>query len=205
MSRADVAEAAAELTRCFLVAKFLTRQPDTIPANGPGLPAGPAEPWNGQAAAAFLDAVQEARDLEHELRAEVTGRPGLAYRTRGSARGGSDGNTIRAIAAIVALSEAVGDEEAADAARRMTRRAVAVGRLPAVDTADVWQQVRYPCPYCQLGMLRACMRGERYGQVTCLRYGDCRDGDGHHPVGRLDVSRLTGDTIVVWTDGRVTP
>ncbi len=202
MSRADVAEAAAGLARCLCLAGQLSPQPDTIAANGPGLPAGPAEPWNAQAANAFLDAWQEVRDLEHELRAEVTGRPEWVYRTRGPARGGSDANTNAALAAIAALAEAVDDPAAADIARRMGRRAAVVLQLPAVDEAERAQTVPARCPYCGVGMMRVFPRS---GRVTCLRYGSCRDSGGHHPAGQLDVSRLTGDAIIVWADGRVTP
>jgi hypothetical protein len=197
MSRADVAEAAAELTRCFLAAKILITQPDTIAANGPGLPAGPAEPWNGQAAAAFLGAVQEARDLEHELRAEVTGRPGEVYRTRGPARGGSDANTVAAIAAIVALAEAVDDPAAADAARRMGRRATVVLQLPAVDEAELWVRVRAGCHHCGCPMMQLAPRS---GRVTCIRWGRCTDHAGNHPVGVVQQS-VTGEPMVAWADG----
>ncbi|HMH93886.1 MAG TPA: hypothetical protein VK586_22750 [Streptosporangiaceae bacterium] len=202
MSRPDVAQAAAELARCLDVAARLTARPDTIAANGPGLPAGPAQPWNTAAANACLDGAREARDLEHELRAEVTGRPQLAYRTRGRARGGSDGNTVKALAAVVALAEAVGDQDAADVARRLGQRAAAVQRLPAVDTAEPWRRVAAACPYCGYAMLGVAARS---GLVHCLRGGACLDADGRPPAGSLDVSRLTGDAVIVWQDGLITP
>jgi hypothetical protein len=195
VSRADVTTAAAELTRCHAVALVLITQPDTVASSGPGTPTGSAPPWNAAAANAALDIHQDVRDLERDLRHAVTGHPGQP-------RGGSDRNTAAAIAAIVALAEAVTDGDASDAARRMTRRAVAVQQLPAVDEAERWQRISASCPYCGFPMLRVAPRS---GQVTCLRYGDCSDADGHHPVGRLDVSRLTGDAIVAWADGRVTP
>lgn len=198
MSRADVAEAAAELSRCLLIAELLIARPDTIAANGPGLPAGPAEPWNSQAASAALDAHQEVRDLEHELRAEVTGRPHLAYRTRGPARGGSAGNTTKALAAITALAEAVDDPAAADVARRMGRRATVVLQLPAVDKAERWLQVAGArCHHCQVPML---LLAPRAGRVTCLRRGACFDHDGNHPKGFVRHG-LDGQPLVEWQDG----
>jgi len=44
----------------------------------------------------------------------------------------------------------------------------------------------------------------RSGDVTCLRYGACRDHDGHHPAGRLDISHLTSEPVIRWNDGLVT-
>lgn len=43
------------------------------------------------------------------------------------------------------------------------------------------------------------------GKVTCLRFGACSDSNGHHPVGAMDVSRLTGDPLIRWNDGLVAP
>jgi hypothetical protein len=40
--------------------------------------------------------------------------------------------------------------------------------------------------------------------VTCLK-GDCADGDGNHPAGRMGYSPVDGVTPVIeWNDGLVT-
>jgi hypothetical protein len=196
VSRAAVADAATALHHAITIATRLIARPDTTPAGAIGEAAGSAPPWNAAAANAALDATEGVRRLEPSLRLAVTGHVGPR-------RGGSDANTTAAIRAVVALSEAVSDDSAAVVARLMRRWVTGVQRLPAVDTAEVWQEVRQRCPYCGLGMLRACMSGERFGMVTCLRFGVCSDGDGNHPQGRLDVSRLTGDVILAWADGTV--
>jgi hypothetical protein len=77
-----------------------------------------------------------------------------------------------------------------------------IQELPAVDQAEPWRRLPAQCPYCGFAMLRV---RPRSGEVTCLRYGACTDADGQHPAGRLDVSRLTGEPIVQWNDGLVTP
>jgi hypothetical protein len=197
VNRTAVTDAAADLTRAITTAETLITQPDTAPAV-PGGATGSTPPWNAAAANAALGAHQLARRLEASLRYAVTGHCGPP-------RGGSDANTAAAITAITRLAEAVSDDSAALAARLMDQASAAVDRLPAVDTADVWQHLRAPCPYCGLGMLRACMSGERYGEVTCLRYGACVDREGRHPRGRLGVNGVTGDGLVAWADGLVTP
>jgi hypothetical protein len=190
-----VADAAAALTEAITTAAQLITEPDTTPAGAIGGAAGSAPPWNTAAANALLDAHQLTRRLEASLRYAVTGHTG-------SPRGGSDANTAAAILAITRLAEAVSDDSAALAARLMDRATSAVDRLPAVDTAQVWRRVAAPCPFCGFGMLRVAPRS---GQVTCLRYGACHDSEGHHPQGRLDVSRLSGEAIIVWSDGRISP
>jgi hypothetical protein len=84
----------------------------------------------------------------------------------------------------------------------MDAAALAVARLPAVDTAQVWRRVAAPCPYCGFGMLRY---APGPGIVTCLRFGACFDSDGRHPQGQLGVNGVTGDGLVAWNDGLVTP
>jgi hypothetical protein len=195
VNRTAVTDAAAELTSAITTAGRLITQPDTTPAGAIGEAAGSAPPWNAAAANAALGAHQLTRRLEASLRLAVTGRCGPA-------RGGSDANTAAAIAAITRLAEAVSDDSAAVAARLMDAASLAVARLPAVDTAQVWRRVAAPCPYCGFGMLRYAPGS---GVVTCLRFGACHDSDGRHPQGQLGVNRVTGDGLVAWNDGLVTP
>jgi hypothetical protein len=195
VNRTAVGDAATALHHAITTAEQLITKPDTTPAGAIGEAAGSAPPWNAAAANAALGAHQLARRLEASLRFAVTGHCGPR-------RGGSDANTAAAIAAITRLAEAVSDDSAALAARLMDQATAAVDRLPAVDTAQVWRRVAAPCPYCGFGMLRY---APRPGVVTCLRFGVCFDSDGRHPQGQLGVNGVTGDGLVAWSDGLVTP
>jgi hypothetical protein len=204
--RTAVADAAAELARAVTVAEVLIGRPDTEGTTAAGSATVPSAPWNTQAANAALDAHQLARRLEASLRRDVTGRTGPA-------RGGSDANTLLAIAAITSLSYALPEGHVRTengepcpcgycrVARLLTRMVMAVERLPAVDTAEVWQRVAAECPYCGRGMLRYAPRS---GRLTCLAYGSCADSDGNHPVGHLTISELDSMPCVAWADGLVT-
>jgi hypothetical protein len=190
----SLADPCATLAAWLPIAQALITEPDTDGTTGGGKP-GSKPPWNPSAAAAAMDAHEGVRRLEAAMRLEVTGHTGPR-------RGGSDRNTIAAITAIEALSNAVSDATVARAARDLATLTRRIHELPAVDEAEPWRRIPAPCPYCGFGMLRVAPRS---GQVTCLRYGACRDSEGHHPVGHMDVSRLTGDPLIRWQDGLVAP
>jgi hypothetical protein len=186
-------QSCADLAAWLPVAQALTSEPDTDGTTGGGKP-GSSPPWNPAAASAAMDAHAGVRHTELTMRTEA----GLPARRRG----GSDANTMAAITAIVALSNAVPDAAMAQAARDLDRLIRQIQELPAVDEAEPWRRVPARCPYCGFSMLRVQARA---GKVTCLRYGTCRDSNGHHPVGVMDVSRLTGDPLIRWADGLVAP
>jgi hypothetical protein len=172
----DLAASCADIATWLPIAQALVTEPDTDGTTRGGKP-GSHPPWNSAAANAVMDAHAGLRALEASLRLEVTGRTGPR-------RGGSDANTAAAIAAIEALGNAVTTAAMAQAARVLDRWSRQIQELPAVDEAEPWRRVHAICPYCKFSMLRV---QPREGTVTCLRYGACRDADGHHPVGRMDV------------------
>lgn len=187
-------ESCASLAGWLPVAAALIAEPDADGVTGTGQP-GSRPPWNSAAASAVTDAREGVRRLEASMRLAVTGRTG-------SARGGSDANTAAAIKAIEALGHGVAPDAAAQAARILGRWSTAIQQLPAVDEIEPWRRIPATCPYCGFGMLRVAPRS---GQVTCLRHGVCLDSDGRHPVGRMDVSALTGEPLIRWNDGLVAP
>lgn len=218
-----VADAAAALTESLVTARVLLPQPDAaVPAmiSAGGTPDS-SPPWNSAAANAVFDAHAGVRRLEDGLRRAVTG-----HQTH---RGGSDGNTAGAIAAVVDLAEAAGAHDAGcyrgscDQCRitRLLRRwNGALLRLPAIDEALRWQAIRPgprlacddctarpcadharppACPYCDTYSLR--VAPDRY-LVACFNEA-CTDDEDRPPVARLELSRLNADTLLVWGDGRV--
>ena len=190
----DLADSCDAMARWLPIAQELIAEPDADGTSGGGQP-GTRPPWNGAAALAAMDAHEGVRRLEAALRLAVTGHTGPR-------RGGSDANTIAAIAAIEKLANAIGDRGRDIAAGLLDGWAQRIRELPAVDDAEPWRRVPATCPYCGVPMLRVQARA---GKVTCLRYGACRDSEGHHPIGHVHVSRLTGDPLIRWNDGRVTP
>jgi hypothetical protein len=186
-----LAEACADLRPLIGIARDLTAEPDAQGSAGHAQPAS-CPPWNQAAANAWLDIHAAVRDLEREMRCEVTGSA--------SCRGGSDANTTVALDAIGSMGGAVSQESADLAARVLSRLADAVLMLPAVDLEERPQRVRAPCPYCGRLMLRLL---PRKGAVTCVAFGSCADADGRHPQGRIGRS-LDGSAVIEWADGLVT-
>lgn len=162
--------------------------------------AGAQLPGNVAAMMLALDVHEFVRRLEASLRLAVTGKPGPA-------RGGSDANTRAALKAIVNLGEAVSEDAAGQAGRLLEKFVTAIGQLPAIDEAPRWERIRPgpgglppACPNCGTFSLRVALAS---GAVMCVCPG-CRDGDGNSPpVARLELSRISGDPILVWRDGVV--
>lgn len=189
---ADLGASCADLAALLPAAADLITQADADGTAGTGQP-GSRPPWNSAAAHAVMDAHEGVRRLEASLRLEVAGHTGPK-------RGGSDANTMDALRAIEALGHGVTEDDAAMAARIISRWARAIRELPAVDEAERAQKITAPCPYCHFPMLRFFPRS---GRVTCLRYGVCFDADEKHPVGTMEVGRLGAQ--VRWNDGLVAP
>lgn len=159
---------------------------------------GSPAPWHAEAAAVLLDIHAGARELEADLKYRVAGRAP-------EPRGGSDVNTRSALRSIVRLAEALDDDQVKDAARTVGRWVTTARQLRDIDQADRWEPLPRrpgalppPCEYCATYSLRW---NRRSGEVRCVN-GDCRDGDGHRPVARMEIGRLTGTAALVWRDGR---
>ena len=159
------------------------------------MPPASRPPWDSAAANAVMDAHEGIRRLEASLRLAVTGHTGPR-------RGGSDTATSATLRAIESLANAVTDAAVTEAARFLDGLCRPILELPAIDQQERWRRVPAECPYCSFRMLRV---QPRAGTVTCLRYGACRDTDGHHPIGHVYISQLTGDPRVHWNDGLVAP
>jgi hypothetical protein len=187
-------DACDTITRLLPQARELITEPDTDNTTTTHAQPGSRPPWNTAAANATMDAHEGLRRLEASIRRDALGH-------LGNRRPGDDANTYKAIAAIQNLGNAITTDAAAQAARILDRWSRAIQQLPAIDTDEPWQRRKAPCPYCQLPMLRI---RPRAGEVTCIRYGTCRDDNGRHPFGRLDVSRTTSEPSIYWNDGRIT-
>ena len=194
MTAGDLHGSCLAISVLLPAARALTAEPDTSGPSG-RLPPSSRPPWNSATANAVMDAHEGLRRLEASLRLAVTGHPGPR-------RGGSDTVTEAVIQAIEALSNAVSLKAADQAAQYITGLCRPILELPAIDQAERWRRVPAECPYCAFKMLRV---QPRAGTVTCLRYGVCRDSDGHHPIGHVYVSAFTGDPRVHWNDGLVAP
>jgi hypothetical protein len=161
---------------------------------------GSPAPWNAEAGFTLYTISEQARRLEASLRLEVTGSPGHR-------RGGSDANTVEALRAICDLVHAVPEASARQASRIVSRWLRSARQVPdigleerprGVPTAPGEQQVT--CPYCGTYGLRVLPHGT---DIWCINRG-CTDRDGKRPRGRLGKSDLTGDPMIMWTDGRIT-
>jgi hypothetical protein len=159
-----------------------------------------SEPWQGEAASVYWTIHFGARRLEDACRADV-GLPSLD-----PPRGGSTGNTDEALTRIANYGPTLTTRMLAEATRRVDRWVSAIGQLSDIDQADVWVPVpRTPgslppaCPYCTMFSLRMTVLREI---VRCFNPA-CRDGDGTKPVARMERGRLTGDGMLVFTDGSV--
>jgi len=191
----ELARACEELGAWLAVAETLIAEPDIIPtARTTGKP-GSRPPWNASVAYAITDAHAGLRQLENELRLEVTGRhhwPG---------RGGSDANTIGSMKAIAAMGTVVSRQQAKEAARRLAHWADQIRQLPAVDDKEKWEKIRAGpdgmpprCPCCRNFSLRVNMTR---GLVSCWT-PDCADEDGRRPQARMEINRVDGTPVLVW-------
>jgi hypothetical protein len=171
---------------------------DPTTGSGHAKVTGSPAPWHAEAAAALVVIHEEARRLEASLRREVTGNLGRR-------RGGSTANTREALEAIVKLSEAVCDDEVKTAARIVARWVTSARQIRDIDQADRWEPLpRLPghlppaCDWCSTYALRM---NRRTGEVRCTN-NRCRDDDGRRPVARIVTGTYSGQSSLVWQDGR---
>ena len=172
-----------------------------VPASrrpGPGSRGAPGSrpPWNTGPAYVLLDIHYGARALETDLR----------YVTAGvlRERGGSGSNTVRALVSIVSLAGGVPFAQQ-DAARRQVTAWLWRGRIALGESEPIQHVPRETgqpaprCPWCRFPSLR--MR-PLAGLVFCIN-PDCADGDGRHPVARIEVGAGFGEPLLVWQDESV--
>lgn len=149
-------------------------------------------PWNAQAAHVVLDLHAWARDAERMVRYRLS----LPARDRG----GSAGNTKRALQRLCGHSEVLDDGLVTDHVRWLDgwgRRALTVlgerepvRRLPRVPGEPSWL-----CPWCGRDSLRQL---PAQALIWCVS-PSCRDEEGRRPKGRLEP--FGGELVLRWMDG----
>jgi hypothetical protein len=152
--------------------------------------------WNTQVAMLVLEVHAGIRELEANLKYAVSGHV--------RERGGSDANTARAIASVVALAAAAGDYEL----RSVLRQVEAWGwraRLALGHSEPLQQLPRQPgqsaarCPWCGKATLRM---KPVIGLVKCINPA-CSDDTGCQPVARVAFGQYSDEPILVWADNSV--
>ena len=142
---------------------------------------GSQPPWNAEVANVLLDIHAGSRELEQDLRYQLSGTFIV--------RGGSDANTIIAITMAERLAEATG--RAAEVARIFNGWITMLRQLPAIDQEERSRKVPAPCPRCTRPMLRVY---ERSGRVACL---GCSTRGWMMPG-------TVSDGYIEWEDGTIT-
>jgi hypothetical protein len=162
----------------------------------PGKPGARLASWNTQVAMIILSVHAGVRELEQNLRYRLTG----SLRERG----GSDGNTLAALDAVVSVAAGSGDRELHHAMRTVERWCWQA-RL-ALGETEAWVHVpRAPgqraarCVYCGFATLR--MRALS-GLLRCVNPA-CLDQDGRRPEGRVEYGPGYGEPVVVWNSGDI--
>lgn len=194
----DLGAACQDLAGWLAIAETLAAIPDIQPSARPAGRPGTRIPGNAAVLHAIMDAHAGVRELEAELRLTVAGTA--------LERGGSDANTAAALEAIPAMELAADSPRVREGVRRLSRWALAIQQLPAVDTAPRWIPIRAGpdglpprCPWCQTFSLRLSVES---GEIRCVFPG-CTDDDGRRPQARLEVSRVDDRPILAWKSGLV--
>jgi hypothetical protein len=163
------------------LAGYLPRLEDEIAE--PAAPAGtaltytrPADaplPGNAQAFTALMVIWEAIPRLEARLRLEIAGHPGPR-------RGGSAGNVLEALEAVVGLAGGMDEDGEALAARALEKLSDVARAVAGIDEAQRWRPVpQRPCPYCGCFFLRILedAAGQPAGRVECFGHteaGPCR-------------------------------
>jgi hypothetical protein len=136
-------------------------------------PADAPLPGNAQAFTALMVIWEAIPRLEARLRLEIAGHPGPR-------RGGSAGNVLEALEAVVSLSGGMGADGEALAARALEKLADVARAVAGIDEAERWRRVpQRACPFCGCYFLQVLEddRGEPSGRVECWGHteaGPCR-------------------------------
>ena len=166
--------------------------------NGEGRRPAPGSPppWNGQVAGVLYDIHAGIRDLETDLRYVTSG---VIRR-----RGGSDANTILALAAIVPLAAGAGFP-AQRAARRQVTTWTWQGRIALGEAEPLQHFPREPgqeTPRCELCGYTTLRMRPAVGVVLCIN-PVCTDANGERPVGHVEYGSYSQEPCIVWNDGRL--
>jgi hypothetical protein len=155
----------------------------------------PLTSWNSQVAMLLLDVHAGVRDLETDLKYQVTGRV--------RSRGGSDRNTAKCLANLPALCAGC-DHAAVSLACKKLESWIWRARMVLGDAEPFSRLPRLPgqgdprCPFCRTaGSLRV---RHATGSVICLK-PTCKDSEGNRPQGRVEVGSFSAEPLVAWTDG----
>ena len=157
----------------------------------------PLTSWNSQAAMLILDIHAGVRELETNLRYAVTG----VVRSRG----GSDGNTARALASLIAMCAAADYAAVVIVCRKLESWAWRA-RMILGDVEPFARLPRLPgeseprCPFGDPphpGTLRV---RHATGLVICLHPG-CKDSEGNRPQGRIEIGSFSGEPLIAWASG----
>jgi hypothetical protein len=156
---------------------------------------GPLSSWNTQAAMLVLEMHAGLRELEQDLKYQVSGH----IRTRG----GSDANTSLALEGLPGLVAGLDYAGAMIVTRKLEGWAFRA-RLILGDIEPFSRLPRLPgekapaCPYCKTP---DSLRYRPFsGQVRCIK-PSCRDTNGEPPAGRLEVGAYSGEASLAWADG----
>jgi hypothetical protein len=155
---------------------------------------GSSPSWHAQAAYLVLDLSQLSRRLESDLRNRIS--------EHCVPRGTSDHNTILALEALPALAHTLTREGVWDVWQPLehwcSRARIVVGEIEPLTLLPRQPGQREPrCPWCRSHTLRY----QRYaGTVRCVN-PSCADASGHRPIGRIEIGRISGDSLLIWRDG----
>lgn len=153
-------------------------------------------PWHSPVANAIMDLHAQAREAEGCLR--------VSLRLPCRVRGGSGGNTVRAMEAILRLAESADDGLVRSNVKWMeswSRKAsITLGeteaprRLPRAEGSR-----ESPCPFCKKRTLRML---PLEGKVWCVN-PVCKDEKGNKTAAHLEYSPFLGDLVLLWMDNEV--
>nr|BFE85810.1 hypothetical protein GCM10020093_084110 [Planobispora longispora] len=136
---------------------------------------GSPAPWHAEAAGVLFTIHAGVRDLEQDLIYVVSGQ----LRDR---RGGSDGNTLAALAAITRLVHGAPETRTRQVQATLSGWIHAACQVRDIGRAERWIPIHVPagelppaCPYCSTYSIRL---AQESGRVRCAN-GRCRDIEGN--------------------------
>lgn len=161
---------------------------------------GGSEPWQAEAADAFWRIHGGIRALANELRAG-RGLSPIVWR-------GHDDATDRVFRLVANFVPGAPDDVVSDALARVEGWVESAQQITDIDEVERWVPVpRLPggrppaCPFCETFGLRMTRRG---GRVRCF-FPQCVDSEGRPTRARMELGVMTGEGVLVFTDGTTMP